>query len=328
MKSLCGSVDHQLTVIFKQSGIFGPGESKHKDKKRARDLLRAKNQTASPQNIAIHTKIHSYETAGDYKDTWHSFGHFAREKMGLKDLTLTSSLHIQAYLEKRMEDRISIGTWKKEAAHLGKLQNALEAFVARKQMDRTYEDFRETINELRPLARSELAKHYKVGGYDDPIEVLNCLDSGDSHLVGRIQHEGGARLREAVRFVAAQLLGVCEDPITRKVKGRLHLKDTKGGKPRDIYVSLRTYQDLQRAIVRGNGLFMINQKTYASHLARAAQAAGESNQGTHDLRYCFAQERYVELTHAKVGLAHEQAIQQISWEMGHERASITMHYLK
>jgi len=327
MKSLSGSIDYQINKIFMESKIFCPGESKHKDKNRARDLLSEQQQPAISQNISKHTRIHAYSTAEDYKDTWHSFARFAKREFDLKDITLTSIDHIQAYFEDRIASKISISTWIKEAAHLSKFQNALELFVSKYQMDRAVGDFRLAINQLRPIARNCLSERYKRGGYIDPLGVISHIPNQRSRLVARIQFEGGARLREAVLIKQSQMLGFDMDPVTKKQKGKVHLSDTKGGKPRDIYLAPDTFRSLQEEINKELSRFSIKQKTYAAHIAEAAKMTGESNCGTHDFRYSFAQNRYLELTDAKVGLCHEQAIQQISWEMGHERASITMHYL-
>lgn len=327
MKSLSGGIDYQVNKIFIESKIFCPGESKHKDKNRARGLLSLQEQPAISQNISKYTRIHAYSTAQDYKDTWHLFARFAKREFGLKDITLTSVNHIQAYLEDRIAAEISISTWIKEAAHLCKFQNALEAFIAKYQMDRGSEDFRPAINQLRPIARNSLSQKYKRGGYIDPLEVIAQIRNPRSRLVAQVQFEGGARLHEATVIKQSQLDGFVIDPLTNEQKGRVHLDNTKGGKARDIHVLPDTFRSLEREIKKEMCRLSVNQKTYAAHVAEAAKMTGESNRGTHDFRYSFAHNRYLELTDGKVGLCHEQAIQQISWEMGHERAAITMHYL-
>jgi integrase len=327
MKVLRGSVDHQLNQIFLDSKIFVPGTSRHKDKNCARDILSSDNEPGTSQNISRLSNIYSYSSAQDYKDTWHLFGRYAKRRLGIKDMTTLNADHIVSYLEKRIDDRISLNTWKKEAAHLGKLQNALDLFSKKYGIKRNYADFRIAINSLRPLAKKILSLRYKKGGYIDPVEVINAVENYKSKIVAKIQLEGGARLREAVLMKKNQLCGLCKDPITKKPKGKVHLVDTKGGKPRDIFIFPDTFRLLQMEIEKKRGQLSIAQKTYMAHIAAAAKLTGESNRGTHDFRYCFAQNRYAELTGDVVGMCHEQVIQQISWEMGHERASITMHYL-
>ncbi|MBS3755674.1 MAG: site-specific integrase [Desulfobacterales bacterium] len=103
------------------------------------------------------------------------------------------------------------------------------------------------------------------------------------------------------------------------------MKDTKGGKPRDIQVSKQTYSQLRRTIEE-NGNFQVNQKTYQSKVNAAAKLTGEQRTGTHDFRYNFAQNLYNQ--YVESNLNNVQAQQAVSWEMGHERADITKIYLR
>jgi hypothetical protein len=48
-------------------------------------------------------------------------------------------------------------------------------------------------------------------------------------------------------------------------------------------------------------------------------------EGSHGLRWNFAKRRIME--YAKAGYTYEQSLQAVSWEMKHNRASITEHYL-
>ncbi len=88
---------------------------------------------------------------------------------------------------------------------------------------------------------------------------------------------------------------------------------------------------LEKTVAFHGGVLHVSMVSYAKAVRQAASRAGEALGGTHAFRYCFARKRYKELTmglSGKCGLTHEAAIQQISWEMGHERASITMLYLR
>lgn len=318
-----GSVNWQMNQIFTESGIFRPGESKHQDKEDARSVLEEKGQTGTSQAIASHTTIHSYDTARDYKDTWHTFGHFAREELKLKDFTRTEAHHIQAYLEKRIAEGISYGSWRKEAAHLGKLGNALTMYAEKQGIDRGY-DFRSGINELRAVAQRELQSKDTIRGYMNPEKVISGISNPIFNLLAQIQLEGGARLHEVTLIRPEQLRGLGNDPQTGKPVGILHLTNTKGGKPRDIQLTPKTYNRLEKTLEKG--VVKESQGSYRKAVVRAAQVTKERVQGTHDFRYCYARNRYMELT--KTGKVPEVAHQIISREMGHERADITIHYLK
>ena len=61
-------------------------------------------------------------------------------------------------------------------------------------------------------------------------------------------------------------------------------------------------------------------------MQEAAVAAGEEPEGSHGFRWNFAQERMEDLQE-KGKLNYDQARQEVSWEIKHERANITEHYL-
>jgi integrase len=313
-----GSVNWQINTIFKDSGIFQPGISRHSEKIAIKQQLKLAGQGCTSQNIADKTAMHGYE-ASDYKDTWHNFGHFCKQGLGIKDMTKIETRHVQSYMEKRIMDGIKYGTWNKEAAHLAKFGNALERF------DGQNRGFRQAIDDTRHLAKDRLPGSDKDhGGFRSPEKVIQNLN-GNHALAARIQHEGGARLREASLIKKEQLKGLQHDKIAGQQKGVIHLKDTKGGKPRDIQVSKETYSQLQHTIEE-NGKFQVHQKTYQSRVNAAAKLAGEQRTGTHDFRYNFAQNRYNQFVESDYN--NVQAQQAVSWEMGHERADITKIYLR
>jgi hypothetical protein len=67
-------------------------------------------------------------------------------------------------------------------------------------------------------------------------------------------------------------------------------------------------------------------KTLYSSRKEAAEHSQQAYQGSHGLRWNYAQNRTVELL--KYGFSFTHAEQIVGWEMKHERASITQHYLQ
>jgi len=304
-----GGVKWQINQIFQKSGIFRPGESKHEDKEAAKTYLATENMTATSQRISQRTTIHSIQTGYDYKETWEAVGKHAREVFGLKDMTQISEEHVRSYLEQRVLERVSHSTWRKEAAHCGKLGNALSL-----QSEKTV-DFRDAVNDMRADAKDVLTNPEQDRGFVEPREVIAAIKNEQFRLIATIQLEGGARVHEVMRVHERQLVGA----------NQIHLENTKGGKPRTIIVQPETYDKLKAAVRAQGGALSSSQSAYRTQVYRAALEVGEDNTGTHDFRYNYAQGRYVDLT--KEGMTPESAHQEISWEMGHERADITMHYL-
>jgi integrase len=118
--------------------------------------------------------------------------------------------------------------------------------------------------------------------------------------------------------------GICTDPHTGQSKGWLEVKG-KGGKVREIGVSPATYSRLEKAVAHGGGLFRTNEDNYRTKLKAAAVASGQSYEGSHGLRWSWAQDRHQELQ--REGFTYEQSLTIVSKEMRHERSDITCHYL-
>jgi integrase len=241
--------------------------------------------------------------------------------LGIKDMSKIDSSHIQSYLEKRLQDGISYSSWRKEASHANKFGEALRRF------DGQDRNFAQAINDLRSIAKDSLATSNKDhGGFNRPQDVISKLAEKNEkyELAARVQCESGARLREATLIKQDQLKGLQRDELTGKQVGVVHLTDTKGGKPRDVQVSPDTYKRLENAT--RNEAFKVNEGSYRNAVSEAAKATQEPRTGTHDFRYNYAQGRVNEIIQS--GYSGEQAIQQTSWEMGHERADITNLYLR
>ncbi|MDD3060633.1 MAG: hypothetical protein PHW94_06810, partial [Sulfurimonas sp.] len=120
-----------------------------------------------------------------------------------------------------------------------------------------------------------------------------------------------------------QLKGFKIDKITNKDVGVLFTKE-KGGKEGDVLISSAIYRWLEEYFITNNQ-FKINYQTYANDIKKVCVELNIKPEGSHGFRWTFAQNR-VRL-YQENGYSYEQALQAVSWEMKHFRASITEHYL-
>lgn len=322
-----GSANYQVNRIVHQSRIFAPGTSKHQAKEEAYLELKAAGIPQTSQNIASKINLHSLRYGKDCPNTWKAFTRHAFKAYGVRDVMKLNAGHISRYMEERISDpKLTYDSWRTYAAHLGKFEKALNDFAEAKGFGNRFEGFRESLNDLRSVAKGMMATSERVdGGFVESREVIAELRNEDHKLASEFQLESGARLHEAVDIHKDQLGGLGTDPHTGKKVGKVHLENTKGGKPRDVTVSPELYSRIEERLERKEKPFSIGLSSYRSGVSRAAERAGEPLKGTHNFRYVFAQQRYMELT--REGMVHEVAIQEISFEMGHERADITLHYL-
>ena len=316
-----GSVNWQINQIFLKSDIFTPGESKHLAKEKAR-LEGARTWSEIGQQI----NIHSYATAQTYKDVWHQFGHFAKETLGVRDMENLQAKHIRSYLKSRIAKGVKYSTFQKEAAALGKFEKACNQFAVKTGSEKIY-NFKNEFKSVRKEAAKVLERASETRVYQNPQLLISSLENEFHKLIAKIQLEGGARVYEASLIHKGQLQGLSRDNRTSKDVGLIRLDpgDTKGGKGRTISVSPKTYQKLSKHIEKHQE-FSVNSNHYRKDLKNTAKITGQKYTGSHGLRWNFAQERFLKLQ--KSGFTFEQCLQQTSWEMGHERADITLHYLE
>jgi integrase len=140
-----------------------------------------------------------------------------------------------------------------------------------------------------------------------------------------VQHESGARIREAALIRESQLLGTRMDDVTGKMMGRIFLPSvsTKGGRTREISVSLATYKNLCE-ILQLKGECKIDHDQYRRSLKKAAEVTAQRYTGSHGLRFNFAQRRLAECRAS--GMGEVAALHRVAVEMGHSRPGITLSY--
>lgn len=315
-----GSTNYQIQQIFRQSDICAIGQSKHLAKEVAREAG-ARTWAEMGRNL----KIHSYGTADAYRAVWRHVLDHAKAEFQMKDVERLNGDHVRSYLQSKIEQGVAKATFQQYAAACGKLEQALQSYSDRHDRNNSY-DFRPGIQDARIEARQEGLRAFEGSrAYADPAALVSAVTNRDHQIAAAIQHEGGPRIDGVGLIRAEQLQGYRIDPISGQEKGHIEIQG-KGGKITEHAVSRQTYQRLESAIKAGDGRFRIDKDAYRDALKHAAQATGQEYTGSHGLRWSFAQERCAEIQER--GGSYEQALAQVSQELGHERADITEHYLR
>lgn len=191
--------------------------------------------------------------------------------------------------------------------------------------------------------------------YDDPQALIDAITDSAFQLAAKIQHESGARLEGIERIdhclsiktqklhdnrlsnsidyiriddlnsKVDQLQGIEYDSLEAMQKGQI-FDIEKGGKPGILLVSIETYKQLKAHLLKHDA-FCVDVNKYRMVLKKVAQSTNQEYQGSHGFRWNFARERFSKIQ-VIGGLTYDQALQQVSWEMKHERADITEHYLR
>jgi hypothetical protein len=303
------------------------------------------------------------KTLETYREVWNELGIFTKEMYGIKDLQKLNGEHIGAYMIAKSNQNITEQRLELISSAIGKLEVALTKFYDKIDLGtpsehRTY-DFSVRKNILNGAREQLLVKETSdeptfARNYENPKALIEAIIDEKHQLAAWIQYESGARLEAVLRIDKSmniktsklkdnnledidnkiidgiysqvnQMQGIKLDSFDNVEKGQLFTVE-KGGKPGIVQISVSTYLKLQK-FLEVDGVFEINVNHYRRALIGAANETSQQYNGTHGLRWNFAQKRFRELQ-ILGNLTYEQALQQVSWEMKHERAEITEHYLR
>ena len=268
--------------------------------------------------------VASYKTMESYRAIWNNFFNYLLEHWKLKDFEKIEDYHIQAYIDYKVEYYPSKQYLEKISAAIGKLEIALKKFAKNiHNVDREYDfSIRQTIlDEARDL--KYVSNNYHNRAYYNPLLLIENLKDPLHKIAAKIQYEGGARIEGVALIKKDQMMGIKVDSITNKEVGIVLTKE-KGGKSGEVLVSIDTYKNLKSYILEYDK-FKINRQKYYNDIKQATIASNETQEASHGLRWNFAKRRMFE--YGKAEYSYEECLQQVSYEMKHNRASITQHYL-
>ena len=270
--------------------------------------------------------ISSYKTMETYRRVWDNLGNYLKEHWKLKDFELITADHIDAYISYKIEYYASRQYLEKIVSALGKLQVALEKFSLNIHgIERIY-DFGIRQNILHyARVQNLVADGYVNRVYADPLSIIDKFEKYEHAVAAEIQLYGGARSEAVTLIKKEQMLGFQIDEITGKRKAAILTKE-KGGKEGIVLIPITTYLWLEDYMLNNNvNAFKISYQAYTKEIREACKTLSVKAHGSHGFRWTFAQNRVRE--YQDHGYSYEQALQGVSWEMKHFRASITEHYL-
>lgn len=284
----------------------------------------AKKDMRIDETSELYGCIASFKTMETYRGVWNNLGHYLREFWNINDFEAIESKHIEAYLDYKIEYYPTKQYLEKLTAAIGKLEIALVRYSAKKYgVGETY-DFsirQQILNRARKLKL--VADNYHNRMYEDPEQLITSLSKPEHQLAAKIQLEGGARSEGVTLIKPEQLEGTMYDEIEQQEVGRIVTKE-KGGKVGKVLLSLETYNALEKHI-QEHGMFRIRYRLYIDDIRATALRLGIDPEGSHGLRWNFAQRRLI--AYQKAGHTYDEALQYVSYAMKHQRASITEHYL-
>lgn len=271
-----GSPSYQIHFLFDNSGINAIGESKHE----AKQIARA-NGATSWEDLGKQLGIYSYKTADGYRDAWIRFFKFSKSWYGIRNIFWLDDDMVQFYLmETVIKPQKSHATLMTYCSALSKMELALNLFYKKYKIDRTA-NFQPGIAFVRNM-QSLLWKPTETRAYERPEAIVDAIEDPHFHLAATMQLEQGCRINEIGHIRKINLF-----------HDELHARG-KGGKYLIFKFAPETFLKLKK-IIETAGEFILDKDAYRYELKKAAKQTNQKYQGSHGLRWNFAQRRMVEL---------------------------------
>jgi len=261
--------------------------------------------------------IRSFKTAKEYYGVWKNFAIFAKNELGINSIHQIRAEHIELFIESKAD--LSTKSLQNISSAFGKLEAIMREKLGMDVNFGSREDFSGRF--LANKIASELTSTSTRGAYENPSELISHLSNETHQLVAELQWQGGFRIHE-VKDIRQDSFKSWTDG-----KGEVHYGIEvrgKGGFERTVEVP-KDLWDRAKEMVEKDGKIDFSYQNYLSDLREASWSTGQAYQGSHGLRYCFAQEKYQELVNE--GWGHTEALKEVSEMMGHHRPEITEHYL-
>ena len=144
-------------------------------------------------------------------------------------------------------------------------------------------------------------------------KIISSIKDEKAQIAATLQLKAGLRESEATKIKAWQ---IGDNKINIQGKGGYH---------RDALVSKEMYEKIASYIIN-TGSFSISRSSYEKVLKSAFAENNVKYEGTHSLRYTFAQNLFIEKVNS--GIESREAMRQVSEQMGHHRPDITLTYLR
>ena len=296
-----GSISYQVNYLWQQ--IDGIGISKRKIWKKS-DIKGVNGHKISPL-------VHAFRTKDEFKRIAKELGRFAKSNFNIKDMQAINSDVVSAYIFQKIDDGLAQKSLSSYVSVLQKIQIACAKLSSNSYAHKTLFS-QEDLKDLRIMIDKNTIKNvHKNRAYINPASFASSIPE-KSKIAFQLQLEYGLRAQEAILIRASQL----------RQKNQIEIQG-KGGYTRLIDLNKSLYQKIEKEIKR-HGSYAQDYQIYLQDLQNVVEKKGEKWNGTHGLRFNFAQRKMQEYT-KKFG--YEQALKKVSFELGHHRTEITKYYL-
>jgi len=294
------SANSVIKAIMKQAN--GIGESKSK----ARAVSEVKGQSGH----TVSTKAHSIKSIQNLRSVTTQYINYLKENHSSR---VVNHINKETMREFLLSKNISGGSLNTYISTMAKIADNLNKIgihsVERKEVHNIRTELKEAGVNLQKNHVNRAPNPQTI-----PSIIKSVEESSPFGLSAKLQAYTGMRIDDATNASKWRL----NDDNT------IHIMQSKNGlNYTTVQIDDRLAQEVRTAIAEG---YKVDKTEYAQVLKEAVEKTGQTYQGSHSLRYNFAQERMRELKD-EYGYTHNEALAETSCNMGHSRAEITRHYL-
>lgn len=313
-----GSVANQSNQIWQH--VDGIGKSK----------IEARNNSnlVGQNGHKVSDLVHSFRSKDEFINRAKELGTYARENFNIKDMQSIKNEVISSYINDKIEQGLNYRSISTYVSQLEKIQVGLEK-MNQAEMKRLTPEYinshpkvashqnlfnRQSLINARKIAKEQAVRPKHTNRAYSNLNEIKSNISPENKIAYELQQKHGLRVAETTLIREKQLN---PDQILT-IQG-------KGGYTRNISLSKELYQKIETHI-RENGSYKVPYNDYRNDLKQAIEKTGQTFNGTHGLRYSYAQKQLGE--YLKQGYSKDEALTKISYELGHHRIEITYHYIR
>lgn len=253
-------------------------------------------------------KVHSINTMKSFRNVTSQYTQFLKDKFGSIKGNLNTTTATRWLGDKLKNDEEFKGSSANTyISQLGNLQIAADKLGNKCDID-----LKEIAGNLRDSGY-DLGKSATDRSFADANSLVSEMQNSQYAISASLQIEAGMRVDDAINSTKWQINQ--DNTIT------IH-----GSKNGLNYTTRELNQELvSRAIEAKEQGYKASYTSYSTDLKEVANNQNQAWQGTHGLRYDYAQSRFSELQ--QQGCSYKESLANVSLEMGHSRIEITLHYL-
>ena len=278
----------------------------------ANGIGQSKSQSRNSSNIRgenghkVSDKAHSIKEVQNLRSITTQYINYVKENYEGKVAGNINTDSAKSFLEEKSQE-VSGGTLNTYISTLNKVADNLNKDHIGNLSREAIKDIKDDIKEHTGLQTEHINR-----AYDNPEAIKEQMQHSTMSISAELQHEAGLRASDSID----------SSKWTINNDNTLTIQGSKGGL---TYMTAPLSNKLIQKTTEAKEMnYKANYTEYKEDLKEAVEETGQNWNGTHGLRYSFAQERVEELKNQ--GYTKDQANGQTSLEMGHSRLDITDHY--